>query len=54
LTGASALLADTVRSSALSTPDVRQAAVQALAAGWREHPDTLPLLHERANTNQRR
>jgi hypothetical protein len=27
---------------------VRRAAVQALATGWRDHPDTLPLLHERA------
>ncbi|MGH3870987.1 MAG: HEAT repeat domain-containing protein [Pseudonocardiaceae bacterium] len=25
--------------------------MQALAAGWRDHPDTLPLLRERATTD---
>ncbi len=31
--------------------EVRQAAVQALAAGWRDDPDTLPVLRERATTD---
>ena len=33
-------------------PDLRRAAVEALAAGWPDDPDTLPLLRDRATTDQ--
>ena len=43
-----------LQAQAVLSPDwaVRQAAVQALATGWREDPDTGPLLRERATTDE--
>ena len=54
-----ALLADShevhrlFRNQAILSPDerVRQTAVQALATGWHDHPDTLPWLRDRATTD---
>jgi hypothetical protein len=42
-----------LQAQAILSPDwaVRRAAVQALATGWREDPDTLPWLRERATTD---
>ena len=44
---------EALRASAVtgSVPDVRRAAVEALAAGWHEDPDTALLLHGRATSD---
>ena len=41
-----------VRATTDQNWDVQEAAVQALAAGWRDDPDTLPWLRDRATTDQ--